>query len=122
MVFGSGSSGLTQRGAAWPGASVGDLLAVGVHAPALSDAGVALRGLVGSVSVTLRDVLTDGRPRTEEREEAGARSGSLGALSVTLTQGLLVFCGQEVTIRVRHQQSVNKLNSWRSWRLHFTHG
>lgn len=66
------SGGLTQGGVGGSSASVWDLLAVGVHAPTLSRAGVTLCGLVGAVLVALRDVLSDGRTRTEEREEAGS--------------------------------------------------
>lgn len=83
--------GLTQRHAAGAGAGVGDLLSVGVHAPALTNAGVALRRLERSVLVALQDVLTDGRSGTEEGEEAGgggSGGGSLG-VSLTLTLGLL---------------------------------
>lgn len=71
------------------GAGVGNLLTAGVHTPALSDAGVALRGLVRSVLVTLRDVESDGRPRAEGGEDAGGGGGSLDAVSVTFTLGLL---------------------------------
>lgn len=74
------------------GAGVGNLLTIGVHTPALSDAGVALRGLVGSVLVALGDVVTDSWPRLEEGEDAGAGGGGgLDALFVTFTLGLLTY-------------------------------
>lgn len=84
-----GEASLTQRGAARSSAGVGDLLTIGVDTPALTDASVALCGLIGSVFVALWDVVTHSWPRTEEREDAGAGGGSLGALSVALTLGLL---------------------------------
>ena len=87
------SRGLTQRGAARAGAGVGDLLAVGIHAPTLPNAAVALRGLVRSALIALRNVRASSWPRTEEGEEARASGGdsSLGSLSVQLTRGRLTL-------------------------------
>lgn len=85
------SSQLTQRSVSRSGTGVGNLLTVGVHTPALTDAGVALCGLIGSVLVTLRDVVTDSGPRAEGGEAGGGGGGGLDALSVTFTLGLLTL-------------------------------
>lgn len=64
---------------------------------------MALCRLVGPVFVALRDVLTDGRPGAEEREDAraggGGGGGGLGVLSVALTRGLLPLCQRKIKQR-----------------------
>lgn len=82
---------LTQRCAARSRAGVGDLLAVGIHTPALPYAAMTLCRFVSPVLITLWHVLTHGRPRAEEGEDAGAGGGDLSTLPVTLTLGLLAL-------------------------------
>lgn len=69
-----------------------------VHAPALADAGVALRGLVGAVLITLRDILTCAWSRMEEWDRGG-----VGAPSVALTPCLLSLWGHKIYVRVRQK-------------------
>lgn len=76
---------LTHWSAARPRASPGDLLSIAVHAPAVSRAAVALHGLIGTVLVACRDVLSNGR--------SGAPWAVLRHTQETVSVGLtLCFC------------------------------
>lgn len=75
-----GKRRLTQRNVSRARARVGNLPPGAVHAPALAQPAVALRGLVGAALVAPRHVGADGRPRAE---------GGRGLVSVTLTRALV---------------------------------
>ena len=120
----SWSVGLTQRSLAGSGPGVGDLLTRGVHTPTLSDAGVTLRRLEGSMLITLCHVLIDGRSRTEEGEEGGGGGGGgggLSAFSLMLALRLLSLWTNTITFRVRHHRNnVNNVKIFDT-RLSFHH-
>lgn len=78
---------LTERGAVGAtGPSPGDLLALGVHTPALTLGRVALRRLELTLSVALRHEVRG--TRTEEGEEPRTRL-RLSVFPLTLTTGRL---------------------------------
>lgn len=79
---------LTQRSLAGASSSVGDLLTIAVHTPALPNATVALGRLVGTMLVAGRNVLTDGGAWAEEGKRACV-GRDLDAFSVSLTLRLL---------------------------------
>lgn len=82
--------GLTQRWAFRSSTCVGDFLTICVHTPALTDAGVTLGGLKGTVLVTLWDELINDWSRAEEGEEArGFGFETLSVVSLALTLSLL---------------------------------
>lgn len=73
---------------------------------------MALCGLVGSMLVTLRDVVAYSRPRSEEGENSGARGGGgggLGALPVPFTCCLLPLYNVDREV-VRQKLSVVEQN------------
>lgn len=107
---------LTKWHSAWSGSGIGDFLTLSVHTPALADAGVALRGLVGSVLVALRDVVADSRPRSEEGKNARAGGGGgcsgLGALPVPFTCCLFPLWNVFNRVVMKNKASVAKQKLW----------
>lgn len=78
---------LTCGSAAWSGSGPSHFLAIGVHAPALTDTVVALHRRVLSIVVTCRDVLAHHWAWLEEISTG--RRGCQGSFSMLLTCSLL---------------------------------
>lgn len=85
---------LTCGSAVWSGSGSSDLLAIGVHAPALADAVVALHWRIRSIVVTCGDELAHRWPWPEE-----GRRGCQGCLSVFLACSLLTHCNIHTGIK-----------------------
>ena len=88
---------LTQRPLSRACSSVGDLLTIAVHTPALPNAAMALGRLVGSTLIAGRHVLSNGWPWAEE-EERGVLNRGLGALPVMLALCLLTLWKKKIYI------------------------